>query len=313
MKKNSSTKTEVIMTQPLVEQPIVEKENAIEISNLFIRDIYTNKYIIEDLNYQFEKGKIHYICGPANVGKTVLISHFNGLLIPEKGNITIMNTPIKYKKRKIKNVKDIRKNISLVFQFAEYQLFKSTIQDDIIFGPRNFGVKKNAAIEEAKKVIKMVGLDETFLPRSPFELSGGQKRRVAIAGVLAINSNILVFDEPGAGLDPKGEEDILKIMLDLKKQGKTIIIVSHSVNNIIQIADNIVVLKDKKIVKTGSPYEIFTDKELIASTNMDTPLIISLIEKLIASNKIYNSLYEYKPRTIKELVAAIYKIYEQKK
>ncbi|MDR2636602.1 MAG: ATP-binding cassette domain-containing protein [Mycoplasmataceae bacterium] len=262
-----------------------------------------NEYkLFDKINYSFEANKIHFIAGDSGSGKTVLISHFNGLNKTKNGKIAIFGEPIKIKGNKITNIKSIRSKIGMVFQFAEYQLFKSTIEKDIIFGPLNFKVKSDEAKKRAKKYIQEVGLNTSFLPRDPFGLSGGQKRRVAIAGILAIEPDILVFDEPTAGLDPNGEKEMMNIFLNLKKAGKTIIIVTHSMNQAIEIADNVVVVGDGKILKSGTTYDIFQDEELIKKTSLSTPLIFSIIKKLIDRDEKYKVLIKKQPRTIEKLV-----------
>ncbi|MDR2828985.1 MAG: ATP-binding cassette domain-containing protein [Mycoplasmataceae bacterium] len=264
--------------------------------------------LLENLNYSFEANKIHFIAGNSGSGKTVLISHFNGLEKSNHGKICIFDKPIVIKHKKIKKVKDIRKRIGMVFQFAEYQLFKSTIEKDICFGPLNFNFSKEVAKQRARKYIKEVGLDVSFLPRNPFGLSGGQKRRVAIAGILAIEPDILVFDEPTAGLDPDGEKEMMRIFENLKENGKTIIIVTHSMNQAIEIGDNVVVIGEGKILKSGDTYEIFQDDAIVEKASLSVPLIFKTIKKLIDKDVKYKKLLELKPRTIEELVKGINKI-----
>ncbi|MDR1850846.1 MAG: ATP-binding cassette domain-containing protein [Mycoplasmataceae bacterium] len=291
-----------------MQNKITQSKNAIILKDLSI--VFNKKQkneftLLDNLNYGFEKGKIHYIAGKSGSGKTVLISHFNGLNKTQLGSIAVFDELIKIKFGKIMNVKKIRQKIGMVFQFAEYQLFKSTIEKDIIFGPMNFKVKKDEAIKRAKKYLKLVGLDESFLPRNPFGLSGGQKRRVAIAGILAIEPEILIFDEPTAGLDPNGEREMLEIFKKLKAMGKTIIVVTHSMNHALEIADNVVVIGDKKILKSGNTYEIFQDEQLVMNENLSTPLIFKTIKELIAKDKKYNELLKIQPRTVEELVKGI--------
>jgi energy-coupling factor transport system ATP-binding protein len=283
-------------------------DSAITLKNfsiIFNQGLEEEYVLFDKINYSFEKGKIHFIVGPSGSGKTVLVSHFNGLIKSTNGEIIINGSPIIFSGKKIVDVKKIRSKIGAVFQFAEYQLFKNTIENDIIFGPMNFGMKKDKAKIVAKEVMKKVGMPLDFLSKNPFGISGGQKRRVAIAGVLASDPNILIFDEPTAGLDPNGEKEILKIITDLKKEGKTIIVVTHTMNHAIEIADNLVVVGDSKILKDGDTYDIFADKVLITKTNLSTPSIISVIEKLIDKDKDYLKLLSYKPRTIEELVEKI--------
>ncbi|MDR2846833.1 MAG: ATP-binding cassette domain-containing protein [Mycoplasmataceae bacterium] len=269
--------------------------------------------LFNNVNYNFEAGKIHFIVGPSGCGKTVLISHFNGLLLPSSGKIAVLGEEIKVKRNKVKNVKSIRAKIGMVLQFAEYQLFKPTIERDIIFGPMNFGVKKDEAKDRAKKLIVEVGLDESFLPRNPFGLSGGQKRRIAIAGILAIDPDILVFDEPTAGLDPQGENDILNIIKELKKKGKTVFVVTHTMNHAVAIADNVVVINNGNIVKDGTIYEIFSDHQLIKNVGLSVPSIINTINLLVQNDQRFSQLLVDQPRSIEELVTCINRIIFTKK
>jgi len=285
---------------------------AIELKNLTINDINGN-VLLDNLNYSFEKGKIHYICGPSGCGKTVLISHFNGLMIPKSGAVNVFGNPIIYRKSKVKNSKIIRKHVGMVFQFAEYQLFKSTIRKDIIFGPMNFGIKKKEAYKDAEKFLNMVGMDSSFLERNPFGLSGGQKRRVAIAGILSFNPDVLVFDEPTAGLDPNGEKDMLKIFQDLKEQGKTIIVVTHTLSHALEIADNMVVINNKKIIKTGRPYEIFNDDKITKEAALSIPFLYKAVKMISQSRKAWEKIIDKEPRTIKQLAIEIRKTSEYEK
>ncbi|MDR3249649.1 MAG: ATP-binding cassette domain-containing protein [Mycoplasmataceae bacterium] len=277
---------------------------AIELENFSVifNENKKQNILLKDLNYKFEKGKIHYIIGPSGAGKTVLISHFNGLMTSKYGKIKIFDKLIKTSKRgKVKNVKQIRKQVGLVFQFAEYQLFKTTIENDIIFGPLNFKVKKEEAKKRAKKYLNSVGLNETFLQRNPFELSGGQKRRVAISGILAIEPEILIFDEPTAGLDPQGEKEMMEIMKNIRALGKTVIVVTHSINQAMEISDNVVVIGNQKILKDGDIYDIFNDKKLVESMNLSVPHIYQIVDMLIVKDKKYKKLLELKPKTIEQL------------
>ena len=208
-----------------------------DLSIIFNKNKHNQFTLLSRLNLNFFSNKIYFIVGDSGVGKTTLIHHLNGLLKSSDGDIFVEDIAILGKNRKIKDVKKLRKLISIVFQFPEYQLFKSTVEDDIIFGPLNFGFKKTEAQKMAKFYLNMVGLNDTFLDACPFNLSGGQKRRVAIAGILAIEPKIIIFDEPTAGLDPKGEKQIIEIIKKLKNKGKTIIVVSHAMDIALEIAD----------------------------------------------------------------------------
>jgi len=239
---------------------------------------------LTDITLTLPDQKIIAIIGETGSGKSTLVQHINGLLIPTKGEVLIDDFLIKAKKKKIKNIKGIRKQVGLVFQFPEYQLFEETIEKDIMFGPVNFGEKKAKAKEIAKKYLKMVGLDESYLNRSPFDLSGGQKRRVAIAGILALEGKTLILDEPTAGLDPDGEKELLKLFASLNlNENKTIILVTHNMNHVLEIADEVVVLHETKILTQGDPVSIFKNQGLIARTGIEPPKIYDFIYHLTAA------------------------------
>lgn len=239
---------------------------------------------LTDITVSIPDNKIVAIIGETGSGKSTLIQHINGLLIPTKGEVLIDDFLIKANKKKIRNIKEIRKQVGLVFQFPEYQLFQETVEKDIMFGPINFGEKKDKAREIARKYTKMVGLDENYLSRSPFDLSGGQKRRVAIAGILALQGKTLILDEPTAGLDPDGEKELLKLFAQLnQKENKTIILVTHNMNHVLEIADEIIVLHDTKILTQGDPISIFKNQGLIARTGIEPPKIYDFIYHLEAA------------------------------
>ncbi|MDR0825803.1 MAG: ATP-binding cassette domain-containing protein, partial [Mycoplasmataceae bacterium] len=261
-----------------------------------------------DFTHKFEKNKIYFIVGNSGTGKTSLVSHFNGLLKSKYGNLTVGNIQIRASDRKIKHFKQLRRNVGMVFQFPEYQLFKDTVEKDIIFGPVNLGDKKADAKILAKKYLNMMGLSDEYLSRSPFGLSGGQKRRVAIAGVLAIEPAILVFDEPTAGLDPAGEKEMMNIILDLKKNGKTVIVITHVMDHVLALGDEIIVLDQKRVAAVGAPYEIFTNKNLLTTTTMELPRVIRTINSLSDKDKRFEQLYDIKPRNVEELADGISQI-----
>lgn len=239
---------------------------------------------LTDVSLDIPDKKIIAIIGETGSGKSTLVQHINGLLIPTKGEVLVDDFLIKAKKKKIKNIKAIRKQVGLVFQFPEYQLFEETIEKDIMFGPVNFGEKKVKAKEIAKKYLKMVGLDESYLNRSPFDLSGGQKRRVAIAGILALEGKTLILDEPTAGLDPDGEKELLKLFSQLNQdENKTIILVTHNMNHVLEIADEVIVLHETKILTQGDPVSIFKNQGLITRTGIEPPKIYDFIYHLTAA------------------------------
>lgn len=197
----------------------------------------------------------------------------------------------KYRKiKKIKKIKNLKKTVGVVFQFPEYQLFKDTVLKDVMFGPVTLGVDKQEAKTKAINYLNELGINNSFLDRSPFDMSGGQKRRVAIAGILAFDPNVLVFDEPTAGLDPFGEQEILKIIQKAKDDGKTVIVISHNMDHVLQKADNVIVMNDGEIIQIGSPYEIFTNDKILELTSIDKPKIISIIQGLIKKNYKFNKL-----------------------
>lgn len=299
----------------------------IEVSQIYNVNINEKFEAISNINLNVSENEFIGIIGPTGSGKTTLIEHLNGLLIPSKGKIEFFYDVEKIDKktnikkiekkyqiikkswRKIKKINQIRKRIGLVFQFAEYQLFEETIEKDIIFGPLNMGFSKEESLEIAKDVIKKVGLDESFLKRNPFELSGGQKRRVAIAGILAMKPDVLVLDEPTAGLDPKGCDEILKLFDKLHKEGMTILIVSHNLDDILKYTNRTIFLKDGQIIKDDKTINILSDIEFLIENEMYVPKLISLTNKL---NKKYNINIPY-TRSINEFINIINKIKEENK
>jgi len=305
-KKLSRKQRELLQKQAYEASPYI-----IEIEHLkIVFEEYTENetLVLQDFSYKFKKNKIYFIIGNSGAGKTTLVTTFNGLLKSKYGKIRVGTNIIDSKKRKIKNFKQLRKTVGMVFQFPEYQLFKDTVQKDIMFGPVNLGVDKKHAQQLASKYLNEMGLDDSFLQRSPFGLSGGQKRRVAIAGILAIEPDVLVFDEPTAGLDPAGEIEMINIIKNLKKQGRTIFVITHVMDQVLEIGDEVLVLGDHKILKSGTPYEIFTDKDLLNSTSLNLPQVIEVIQQLVNKDKRYQKLYEYEPRNVNELAIAIKKI-----
>ena len=211
-------------------------------------------YALKNVNLKIEKGSFTAIIGQTGSGKSTLIQHINALLLPTSGEIKIDDYIIS-QNNKPQNLKSLRKKSGLVFQFPEYQLFEETIERDIMFGPMNFGIDENSAKEIAKKSLEMVGLDETYLEKSPFDLSGGQKRRVAIAGILAIDPDILVLDEPTAGLDPKERVRFRDLIKDLGKDS-IVLLSTHIVSDIEHIADDILMMKSGQLIYQGK----WTDK-----------------------------------------------------
>lgn len=234
---------------------------------------------LDDVSFEIKSNQITAIVGHTGSGKSTLIQTLNALILPEKGEVRVDDFVITSKPNKNKVTKALRKHIAVVFQFPEYQLFEETVEKDVAFGLKNYGVKEEEAIKQAHLALKEVGLDESFYKRSPFELSGGEKRRVAIAGILVLNPDILVLDEPTAGLDPQGTISVINLIQKLKRDGKTIVLVCHDMELVLQIADEVVVLKDGKEVYQGSPASLFEldEKEL----SLDVPQLYSFAQSLI--------------------------------
>ena len=237
------------------------------------------KKALDDVNLVIEDGDFLALIGHTGSGKSTLIQHLNGLLEPSSGRIIVDDIDLTNKETKLT---DIRKKIGLVFQYPEYQLFEETIGKDIAFGPNNLGLSQEEVSNRVKKSMEMVGLDyETYKDVSPFDLSGGQKRRVAIAGVIAMEPKVLILDEPTAGLDPKGRDDILEQIKILHEKYKmTIVLVSHSMEDVGKLAERIVVMNKGKVALTGKPAEIFKEVEVLEEIGLAVPQVTYLMRAL---------------------------------
>ena len=233
-------------------------------------------HALKDINLNIEEGKITAIIGKTGSGKSTLVEHLNALLVPSSGSLEIEDTII-LPGKKNKGLKALRKKVGLVFQFSEYQLFEETILKDVAFGPKNYGASEQEAIAKAKLALKMVGIDESYYETSPFDLSGGQKRRIAIAGILALKPKIVVLDEPTAGLDPKGSQEMIDLFVKLnKKAGITVILVTHDNEIVYNYADNTVLMADGEVKYSGNTLELFNDKEKVKEFNILEPKILSV-------------------------------------
>lgn len=233
-------------------------------------------HALKDINLNIEEGKITAIIGKTGSGKSTLVEHLNALLAPSSGSLEIEDTII-LPGKKNKGLKALRKKVGLVFQFSEYQLFEETILKDVAFGPKNYGASEQEAIAKAKLALKMVGIDESYYETSPFDLSGGQKRRIAIAGILALEPKIIVLDEPTAGLDPKGSQEMIDLFVKLnKKAGITVILVTHDNEIVYNYADNTVLMADGEVKYSGNTLELFNDKEKVKEFNILEPKILNV-------------------------------------
>ena len=257
--------------------------SAIEIKNLtYVYSPKTpfEKVALSDINLTIEEGQFVGIVGATGSGKSTFIQHLNGLIKLTSGKITVDGIELHNKP----DLKKLRAEVGMVFQYPEYQLFADTVEKDVAFGPKNMKLEKDEIDRRVRRAIEVVGLDyDTFAHRSPFELSGGEKRRVAIAGVIAMEPKILVLDEPVAGLDPQGREEILALVKKLQKEvSPTVIMVSHNMDDIAVIADRIVALKDGKLIADGTPKEVFSNRKLIEEAGLDVPCATRISDMLIA-------------------------------
>ncbi|WP_033827262.1 energy-coupling factor ABC transporter ATP-binding protein [Bacillus andreraoultii] len=229
------------------------------------------KLALHDINISLPSHSYTAVIGHTGSGKSTLLQHLNGLLRPTEGEIQIGDKTIT-SEQKVKGLKAIRQRVGIVFQFPEHQLFEESVERDICFGPLNFGATEDAAKRRAKEAIKLVGLSEELLNKSPFDLSGGQMRRVAIAGVLAMQPDILVLDEPTAGLDPRGRIEIMDMFYRLyKEQGISIVLVTHSMEDASKYADSIVIMHRGTVYKKGTPREIFLSPTELIKLGLDVP------------------------------------------
>ena len=234
---------------------------------------------LKDINVEIKDGVYLAIVGHTGSGKSTLVEHFNGLLFPTSGEVHIDNYVSTNKRRKNKKeLLALRQKVGLVFQFPEYQLFEETVLKDVMFGPKNFKVALEVAEKNAKEALKNVGLDESYYERSPFELSGGEKRRVAIAGILAINPSTIVLDEPTAGLDPKGAKEILSLLKKLHEDGKNIILVTHDMDIVLNEVEEVILLKDGELIAHEDHLSIFQHD--LEDLSLEVPKSYQFVEML---------------------------------
>lgn len=226
-----------------------------------------------------EKNEFVSIVGKTGSGKSTLVQHMNALLLPSKGNVMIFDNVITPKKNKNPKLKEVRRRVGFVFQFPEYQLFEETVLKDIMFAPKNFGCSEIEAKKKAMEVAKLLNI-ESLLNKSPFNLSGGQMRKVAIAGILAYDPDILLLDEPTRGLDPKAQEDIMKMFYDIHKTtGKTIVLITHDMNLVYQYSTRVIVMNDSKLVYDGDKVNLF-NSDIYKNNHLTKPEVLMLVDYL---------------------------------
>lgn len=233
---------------------------------------------LKNINLNFNEHFFSAIVGETGSGKSTLIQHFNGLLKPTFGEVQVNDFILNNSKKKNKKIKMLKKEVGIVFQFPEYQLFEETVEKDVAVGPKNFGFSENEAIKKAHECLSKVGLDETYYKRSPFDLSGGERRRVAIAGILALSPSILVLDEPTAGLDVKGEEEIMNLFMNMYQEGTSIILVTHDMDLVLKYAQNVIALNHGEVIFEGKPVDLFS--KLDETMAIEVPPIYQLAKKL---------------------------------
>lgn len=234
---------------------------------------------LSDVSLMIEDGSYTALIGHTGSGKSTILQLLNGLLVPSQGSVRVFDTLIT-STSKNKDIRQIRKQVGLVFQFAENQIFEETVLKDVAFGPQNFGVSEEDAEQIAREKLALVGIDESLFNRSPFELSGGQMRRVAIAGILAMEPAILVLDEPTAGLDPLGRKELMNLFKKLHQSGMTIVLVTHLMDDVAEYANQVYVMEKGRLVKDGKPSDVFQDVVFMEEVQLGVPKITAFCKRL---------------------------------
>ncbi len=253
-----------------------------------------------DINLSIKEGSYTAFIGHTGSGKSTIMQLLNGLNVPTEGTVIVDDIKITADSKN-KDIKPVRKKVGLVFQFPESQLFEETVLKDVAFGPQNFGVSIEEAEQLAREKLAMVGISEEFFEKNPFELSGGQMRRVAIAGILAMEPEVLVLDEPTAGLDPKGRRELMDLFKKLHQNGMTIILVTHLMDDVANYADYVNVLEGGKLVRSGYPKEVFQDVDFLESKQLGVPKITKFAQQLVKRGLQLESL----PITIEEFAEVV--------
>lgn len=255
-----------------------------EVTYLYQLNTPFERTALRDVNVTIPSGALVAFLGHTGSGKSTLVQHMNGLLRPTKGRVTVDDitiTPIRTRRDKKQSLLPLRRRVGLVFQYPEHQLFEETVERDVMFGPRNFGATAAEAKQKAHEALRLVGLDESLWDRSPFDLSGGQMRRVAIAGVLASRPDVLIVDEPTAGLDPIGRRDMLALFKRLHEElDLTLILVSHDMDDVLTYAERVIVMERGRVAFDGDPFQLFQDEPLVQELQLEVPHVLRLAHDL---------------------------------
>ncbi len=258
---------------------------------------------IRNINLEItEKNEFIALVGHTGSGKSTLAKHMNALIFPTSGSLEIYGNIITAKRNRKVKYNSIRKKVGLVFQFPEYQLFEETVEKDIMFGPMNFKITQEEAKKKAKEALNLVGLDDSYLSRNPYNLSGGEKKRVSIAGILAMDPDILILDEPTSGLDPAGRRVLMNLFQDInKKTGKTIVIITHDMDLVYQYFNRVLVLNDGNLIFDGEPEKLFRSEDLI-KYHLDYPNTIKVLSHLNKELHLNLNIYQ---KTLEEALEEI--------
>jgi len=263
---------------------------------------------LNNISLHIPAGKYVAIIGHTGSGKSTLIQHLNGLLTPTKGTVRLGDYEITSDK-KVEDLKQLRSQVGVVFQYPEHQLFEETIAKDIAFGPTNFGVEEKEIDRRVESVIEQVGLTKEYLSRSPFDLSGGQMRRVAIAGILAIEPKVLVLDEPTAGLDPRGQQEMMDMFYNMHNENNlTTVLVTHSMEDALKYADHVIILNKGTVYMEGKPHEVFIQNEALQRVGLDVPEVIRFLQQF---EKVFNYKFPFTGQTIEQIAQSIKEVIER--
>ena len=275
----------------------------IKIENVFYtygKKASNSTLALKDVSFTIDDNDFVAIVGETGSGKSTLAQCLNALIIPDQGQVVIDDIVVSHKNRKSKRMRDLRKRVGLVFQFPEYQLFEETVEKDVAFGVKNFGVKAEEALKEAHKALAQVGLDESYYQRPPFELSGGERRKVAIAGILAIKPDILIFDEPTVGFDPASAKELMNLIVEMHKNGKTIIVITHDMDLVNEYAQKVFMMENGQLVFEGTPSELFVHVQNYDRLDIPKTIKLALALKEKGMDIDINNIH-----SIDDLVAAI--------